>query len=62
MLRTSFCELLGIEHPIMQAGMGPFGSGPSLAAAVSQAGALGSLGGALRTSEELREAIGRVGR
>ena len=56
-LRTPVCDLLGVEHPIMQAGMGPFGSGASLAAAVSNAGALGSLGGALRTSEELRAGI-----
>ena len=56
-LRTPVCDLLGIEYPIIQAGMGPFGSGPELAAAVSTAGALGSLGGALRTSEDLRACI-----
>jgi hypothetical protein len=42
-IRTALCELLGIEHPIIQAGMGPFAPA-SLAAAVSNAGGLGSLG------------------
>lgn len=43
MIRTALCALLGIEHPIIQAGMGPFAPA-SLAAAVSNAGGLGSLG------------------
>jgi enoyl-[acyl-carrier protein] reductase II len=40
MLRTAFTELVGVEAPIQLAGMGSVG-GPELAAAVSQAGALG---------------------
>jgi enoyl-[acyl-carrier protein] reductase II len=43
MIRTALCELLGIAHPIIQAGMGPFAPA-SLAAAVSNAGGLGSIG------------------
>ncbi|HEU4355966.1 MAG TPA: nitronate monooxygenase family protein [Actinomycetota bacterium] len=43
MIRTALCELLGIEHPIIQAGMGPFAPAV-LAAAVSDAGGLGSIG------------------
>jgi enoyl-[acyl-carrier protein] reductase II len=43
MIRTPLCDLLGIDHPIIQAGMGPFAPAV-LAAAVSNAGALGSLG------------------
>jgi NAD(P)H-dependent flavin oxidoreductase YrpB (nitropropane dioxygenase family) len=43
-LRTPICELLGIEVPIMQAGMGGVAYG-RLAAAVSNAGGLGSIGG-----------------
>ena len=39
-LRTPICELLGIEVPIVQA---PVSSAPALAAAVSNAGALGML-------------------
>jgi enoyl-[acyl-carrier protein] reductase II len=42
-IRTPLCDLLGIEHPIIQAGMGPFAPA-ILAAAVSNAGGLGSLG------------------
>jgi enoyl-[acyl-carrier protein] reductase II len=57
MLHTPLCELLGIEHPIIQAGMGPFGSGAELAAAVSNAGALGSLGGAARPLDDLRHQL-----
>jgi NAD(P)H-dependent flavin oxidoreductase YrpB (nitropropane dioxygenase family) len=40
MMRTPVCELLGIEHPIVQA---PMSAVPELAAAVSDAGALGML-------------------
>jgi nitronate monooxygenase len=39
-MRTPVCELLGIEHPIVQA---PMAAVPELAAAVSNAGALGML-------------------
>ena len=39
-MRTPVCELLGIEHPIVQA---PMSAVPQLAAAVSNAGALGML-------------------
>jgi nitronate monooxygenase len=41
--RTDLVDLLGITHPIIQAPMSGFG-GPALVAAVSNAGALGSLG------------------
>ena len=40
--RTDLIDLLGITHPIIQAPMSGF-SGPALVAAVSNAGALGSL-------------------
>ena len=42
MLRTSFTDLLGIEWPIVQAAMGGVARAP-LAAAVSEAGALGTI-------------------
>ena len=41
MLRTAFTELVGVEAPIQMSGMGSVG-GPELAAAVSQAGGLGT--------------------
>lgn len=40
MITTEICDMLGIKHPIIQAGMGPF-STTNLAKAVSNAGALG---------------------
>jgi nitronate monooxygenase len=43
MLSTDLTRLLGIDVPIIQAGMGG-DAGPALAAAVSNAGALGSMG------------------
>ena len=42
-LHTPLCDLLGIEHPVLCAGMGG-GARPELAAAVSDAGGLGVLG------------------
>ena len=59
MLRTQLCELLGIMFPIIQAGMGPYTSA-ELAAAVSNAGGLGSIGAAGRSPAELGEAIARI--
>ena len=44
-LKSRICEILGIEHPILLAGMGG-ASVPALAAAVSNAGGLGVLGAA----------------
>ena len=40
MIKTEMCELLGIRHPIIQAGMGPF-SNNKLSIAAANAGALG---------------------
>lgn len=42
-MRTPLCEQLGIDCPIVQAPIGPVAA-PALAAAVSNAGALGTLG------------------
>ena len=53
-IRTKLCDLLGVEHPIMLAGMGGVSYG-ELAAAVSNAGGYGVLGMAGRTVEEIRE-------
>lgn len=39
---TPLCDLLGIEHPIIQGGMGPYNT-TRLAAAVSNAGGLGTI-------------------
>jgi NAD(P)H-dependent flavin oxidoreductase YrpB (nitropropane dioxygenase family) len=55
-LHTTLCDLLGIEVPIVQTGMG-WVSTPRLTAATSNAGGLGVLGAATMTFDELREAI-----
>ncbi|MFI5314742.1 MAG: NAD(P)H-dependent flavin oxidoreductase [Myxococcota bacterium] len=52
-LHTQICDLLGIEVPIVLAGMGG-ASTPKLAAAVSNAGGLGILGAAGCQPDELR--------
>jgi nitronate monooxygenase len=49
-------SLLGTKHPIIQAPMALVTT-PELVAAVSNAGALGSLGGAMLSPDELRAAI-----
>jgi NAD(P)H-dependent flavin oxidoreductase YrpB (nitropropane dioxygenase family) len=55
-LKTPLCDLLGIEAPVMCAGMGG-AVGPELTAAVSNAGGLGVLGGTSVEAETLREWI-----
>jgi enoyl-[acyl-carrier protein] reductase II len=52
-LRTPLCELLGIDVPIVGAPFGPWEQ-VDLAAAICEAGALGSVGTALRGPDELR--------
>ena len=42
-MKTNLCHMLGIEHPIIAAPMGPDLTGPDLVAAVSNAGGLGIL-------------------
>lgn len=51
---NSLCSLLGIEVPIVLAPFGPWEE-VDLAAAVCNAGGLGSLGTALRSTDELRD-------
>lgn len=64
MLRTPLCELLGIQVPIIQAGMGWDKEGmttpPELVAAVSNAGGLGCIGGSSIRPEVIRERIRAV--
>ena len=65
-LRTPLCDMLGIEYPILSAGMGPSligektGAPVELVVAVSEAGGLGVLGGAGYTIDELRVAIQEI--
>ena len=58
-LHSEVCDLLGIEHPVVQAGMG-YVARAELASAVSEAGGLGVIGGAGFSPERLRREIQRV--
>ncbi len=58
-LHTPLCDLLGIEYPIILAGMGG-AAGPTLAAAVSNAGGLGVVGATGYTPDELRGMIRKL--
>lgn len=58
-LRTALCDLLGIEYPVIQSGMGSV-AGPDLVAEVSRAGGLGILAGLNVAPDELRSRIRQV--
>jgi len=65
-LRTRLCDMLGIEYPILSAGMGPnllgeeTGAPVDLVVAVSEAGGLGVLGASGYSLQELRQAIREI--
>ena len=65
-LRTEFCDRVGIEYPVILAGMGPVaGTGDPVAtgelvAAVSNAGGLGVLGGVSFSPDALRAEIKKI--
>jgi enoyl-[acyl-carrier protein] reductase II len=59
MIHTPLCDLLRIDTPIIQAGMGVFTSA-ELAAAVSNSGGLGSLGATARTLADFRSQLDRT--
>jgi NAD(P)H-dependent flavin oxidoreductase YrpB (nitropropane dioxygenase family) len=62
-LDTPLCELLGIEIPILQAGMGRARGSPTtvaLVVAVSETGGLGCLGATGMEPEEIRAAIHEI--
>src|SRR4249919_3746312 len=58
-LRTPLTELVGIEHPVVQTGMG-WVAGARLVAATSNAGGLGILASATMTLDELQTAVMKV--
>ena len=55
-LRTRLCDVLGIDYPVLQSGMGLI-AGADLVAAVSGAGALGIVAGFMLGADPLRAAI-----
>src|SRR6185436_10051389 len=58
-LHTDLCDLLGIEYPILQSGMGSV-AGPDLVAEVSRAGGLGILAALNLPVDEVRKRIRQV--
>jgi enoyl-[acyl-carrier protein] reductase II len=58
-IRTPLCDMLGIQYPILLAGMGGVAYA-ELCAAVSNAGGFGTLGMAGRSQAEIREEIRKV--
>jgi NAD(P)H-dependent flavin oxidoreductase YrpB (nitropropane dioxygenase family) len=58
-LHTPICDLFGVEHPIVQTGMG-WVAGPRLCSATSEAGALGILASATMDLGLLEKAIAEV--
>jgi enoyl-[acyl-carrier protein] reductase II len=58
-IRTPICDLLGVEHPILLAGMGGV-SYAEVCAAVSEAGGFGSLGMAGTSPQFIRAQMRRV--
>ena len=59
-METRITRLLGIEHPVVQAGMAGGPTTPRLVAAVSEAGGLGTLGAAYMTPEAIRTAVAEI--
>ncbi|KAJ1326817.1 nitronate monooxygenase [Microdochium nivale] len=55
-LSTPLTRLLGMQHPVMLAGMDQV-AGPELAAAVTNAGGFGTVGGARYTPQQLRDML-----
>ena len=58
-IRTAICDLLGIKHPILLAGMGGV-SYAELCAAVSNAGGFGTLGMAGRSPDFIKDEMKKV--
>ncbi|WP_202079816.1 nitronate monooxygenase [Caldalkalibacillus salinus] len=56
-LQNELTDVLGIAYPVVQAGMAGGPTTPNLVSAVSEAGGLGTLGGAYLSPEQLGQAI-----
>jgi len=61
MIHTPLCDLLGIDHPILQGGMAWVATA-ELSAAVSEAGGLGIIGGGNAPTEYVRQQISELRR
>ena len=59
-MKTALTRLVGIEHPVVQTGMG-WVAGPRLVAATARAGGLGILASATMSLQELERAVAETG-
>jgi NAD(P)H-dependent flavin oxidoreductase YrpB (nitropropane dioxygenase family) len=59
-IRTSFTELIGVEHPVVCAGMGGGHTGGELVGEVSEAGGLGVIGASFVPDDEVRQIAARA--
>ena len=59
MIRTPLCDLLGIQHPVVQGGMA-WAATAELAAAVSDAGGLGIVGAGDEPPDRVRAELRRT--
>lgn len=59
-LKTELCRFFGIEYPIIQAGMAGGPTTAELVSAVSEAGALGTLGAAYLAPDVMRNTISKI--
>ena len=59
-IRTAFTELIGVEHPVVSAGMGGGGADGELAGSVSAAGGLGVIGASWLDAEAVRGHVERA--
>ena len=60
MIRTPFTELIGIEHPVVSAGMGGGHTGGELVGHVSEAGGLGVIGASFLPPQEFERMVTRA--
>lgn len=59
-IRTAFTELVGVEHPVVSAGMGGGAAGGELAGSVSEAGGLGIVGASWLDPAQMRAEVERA--
>lgn len=59
-IRTAFTDLVGVEHPVVSAGMGGGGANGELAGCVSAAGGLGVIGASWLDAETARGHVERA--
>ena len=59
-IRTAFTELVGVQHPVVSAGMGGGAAGGELAGRVSEAGGLGIVGASWLDVETMQSEVERA--